>query len=401
MLLLSEDQKLLMASARGAVAEKSPIAEFRKLRADPNGLGFSPAFWRASAELGWTGVLVPEAFGGLDFGVVGAGLIAREMARDLAPSPFLSTSVLSASALARAGSAAQKAEWLPRIARGEVIVSFALEEGARPGATATKATRADSGWRLDGVKHLVLDGHAADAMLIAAEAEGETALFLARADAPGLSRGARTLVDGRRVASLTLDGVPVDAGARLEGGAATIEEAVDIGRAVVAAALCGVAEEAFARTARYLKERRQFDRRIGSFQALQHRAARMHIEIENAWSTTLKAMQSIEARSNSAALDVAIAKAKASETACAATAECLQMHGGIGMTDEFDIGLFLKRARVDFGAVRRRRVPRRPRRDDAGLLRKNGRFEWRNFKAFSRRSGARRSYESIAWRPRG
>ncbi len=127
----------------------------------------------------------------------------------------------------------------------------------------------------------------------------------------------------------------------------TIEEVLDIGRAVVSAALCGVAEEAFARTTRYLKERRQFDRRIGSFQALQHRAARMHIDIENAWSATLKAMHSIEARANSAALDVAIAKAKASETACAATAECLQMHGGIGMTDEFDIGLFLKRARVD------------------------------------------------------
>jgi alkylation response protein AidB-like acyl-CoA dehydrogenase len=347
MLVLSEDQKLLMASARGAVAEKAPIAEFRKLRADPNSLGFSPAFWRACAELGWTGVLVPEAFGGLDFRVVGAGLIAREMARDLASSPFLSTSVLSASALARAGSAAQKSQWLPRIVRGEAIIAFAVDEGARPDAIATKATRADSGWRLDGAKHFVFDGHAADAMLIAAVAEGEAALFLAKADAQGLFRDPRTLVDGRRVASVRLDGLSLDPGARLQGGAATIEEVVDIGRAVVSAALCGVAEEAFARTARYLKERRQFDRRIGSFQALQHRAARMHVDIENAWSATLKAMQSIDARANSPALDVAIAKAKASETACAATAECLQMHGGIGMTDEFDIGLYLKRARVD------------------------------------------------------
>jgi alkylation response protein AidB-like acyl-CoA dehydrogenase len=347
MLVLSEDQKLLMASARGAVAEKAPIAEFRKLRADPNSLGFSPTFWRACAELGWTGVLVPDAFGGLDFGVVGAGLIAREMARDLASSPFLSTSVVSASALARAGSAAQKSEWLPRIVRGEAIIALALDEGARPGAFETKVTRTASGWRLDGAKHFVFDGHVADAMLIAAVAEGEAALFLAKADAQGMFRDTRTLVDGRRVASVRLDGVSVDAGARLQGGAATIEEVVDIGRTVVSAALCGVAEEAFARTARYLKERRQFDRRIGSFQALQHRAARMHIDIENAWSATLKAMQSIDEHGNSAALDVAIAKAKASETACTATAECLQMHGGIGMTDEFDIGLFLKRARVD------------------------------------------------------
>ena len=145
MLILSEDQKLLMASARGAVAEKAPIAEFRHLRADPNSLGFSPAFWRASAELGWTGVLVPEAFGGLEFGVVGAGLIAREMARELALSPFLSTSVLSASALARAGSREQNGDWLPRIARGEAIVAFALDEGA-PRAIATKArARAGTG----------------------------------------------------------------------------------------------------------------------------------------------------------------------------------------------------------------------------------------------------------------
>jgi alkylation response protein AidB-like acyl-CoA dehydrogenase len=155
MLILSEDQKLLMASARGAVAEKAPIAEFRSLRADPNGLGFSPAFWRASAELGWTGVLVPEAFGGLDFGVVGAGLIAREMARELALSPFLSTSVLSASALAQAGSREQKADWLARIARGEAIVAFALDEGSRHGAIATKATRTGGGWRLDGVKQFL------------------------------------------------------------------------------------------------------------------------------------------------------------------------------------------------------------------------------------------------------
>jgi alkylation response protein AidB-like acyl-CoA dehydrogenase len=347
MLVLSDDQKMLIESARGAVAAKAPVSQFRKLRAEPHGPGFSRGFWRECAELGWTGVLVPEAFGGIDFGVVGAGLIAREMGRTLALSPFLSTSVLSASALRRAGSAVEQKDWLPRIARGEAIVSFALDEGARPGAILTTAKRSSSGWRLDGLKHFVLDGHVADAFLIAAEVEGDAALFLARADAPGLFRDARTLVDGRRVASLRLEGVSVDAGARLAGGRAQIEEVVDIGRAVISAALCGVAEEAFSRTMGYLKERRQFDRRIGSFQALQHRAAHMHIDIENAWSASLKALQSIEGRANSATLDVAIAKAKASETACTATAECLQMHGGIGMTDEFDIGLFLKRARVD------------------------------------------------------
>jgi alkylation response protein AidB-like acyl-CoA dehydrogenase len=348
MLVLSEDQRMLMESARGAVAANAPIAAFRKLRAESSGEGFSRAFWRQCAEMGWAGVLVPEAFGGIQFGVVGAGLIAREMSRTLAPTPFLSTAVIASSGLVRGGSTAQKSFWLPRITRGEAVIACALDEGARRGGPSIKASRARSGWRLDGVEHMALDGHIADVFLIAAQVEqGEATFFLVSAKAKGLERDARTLVDSHRVASVTLDGVSLDADAALAGGAATIKSTVDIGRAVVAAALCGVAEEAFARTMSYLKERRQFDRKIGSFQAMQHRAARMHIDIENSWSATLKALESLDANANSAALDVAVAKAKASDTACAATAECLQMHGGIGMTDEFDIGLFLKRARVD------------------------------------------------------
>jgi alkylation response protein AidB-like acyl-CoA dehydrogenase len=337
MLVLSEDQKMLMESARGAVAAHAPISEFRKLRADVSGEGFSSGFWRECASLGWTGVLIPEEFGGIDFGIVGAGLIAREMARTLAPSPFLSTAVLAASALGAGGTAAQKAEWLPRIARGEAIIGCGLEAGA----PAPRATPTASGARWDGVKPMVLDGHVAEAFLIASD---EGAIYLVPADAPGVSRDARTLVDGRRVASVTCDGVVVGADQRVS---ADIDEIRDIGRAVISAALCGVAEEAFARTMGYLKERRQFDRKIGSFQALQHRAAQMHVGLENAWSASLKALEAIEGRANSAALDVAVAKAKASEVACETTAECLQMHGGIGMTDAFDIGLFLKRARVD------------------------------------------------------
>ncbi len=354
MLVLSEDQRMLMESARGAVAANAPIASFRKLRAESSGDGFSRAFWRQCAEMGWTGVLVPEEFGGIDFGIVGAGLIARELARTLAPTPFLSTAVMAASAFRRGGSAAQQSTWLPRIAKGEAIVASALDEGARRGAPSIKAWRAGPGWRLEGVQRMALDGHVADAFLVAAQVliagqveNGEPTYFLVGADAKGLARDQRTLVDSRRVATVTLDGVSLDGDAAIAGGSGAIEATLDAGRAVVAAALCGVAEEAFARTMSYLKDRRQFDRRIGSFQALQHRAALMHIDIENAWSATLKALESLATNANSAALDVAVAKAKASETACAATAECLQMHGGIGMTDEFDIGLFLKRARVD------------------------------------------------------
>ena len=355
MLVLNEDQRMLMDSARGAIAAKAPIAMWRQLRTEATPDGFSRAFWRECAEMGWTGVLVPQEFGGIDFGVTGAGLIAREMARTLAPSPFLSTAVLAASALRRSKSAAAKAKWLPRIASGEAIVAFAIDEGPRPiDQTQAMAVKSGQDWLVTADKHFVLDGHVADAFVVESRRfAGTPALFLVEADASGLTRDARTLVDNRRVASVALERVQLPPDAVL-GGVSLIEATLDVGRAVVAAALCGVAEEAFARTMSYLKERKQFDRRIGSFQALQHRAAKMHIDIENSWSATLKALQALDADAPSAtfdarnaAFDVAVAKAKASRTACEATAECLQMHGGIGMTDEFDIGLFLKRARVN------------------------------------------------------
>ena len=354
MLVLNEDQRMLMDSARGAIAAKAPIAMWRQLRAEASPDGFSRAFWRECAEMGWTGVLVPQEFGGIDFGVTGAGLIAREMARTLAPSPFLSTAVLAASALRRSESAAAKAKWLPRIVSGEAIVAFAIDEGPRPtDQTQAMAVKSGQDWLVTADKHFVLDGHVADAFVVESRRfAGTPALFLVEADASGLTRDARTLVDNRRVASVALERVQLPQDAVL-GGVSLIEATLDVGRAVVAAALCGVAEEAFARTMSYLKERKQFDRRIGSFQALQHRAAKLHIDIENSWSATLKALQALDADAPStafdarnAAFDVAVAKAKASRTACEATAECLQMHGGIGMTDEFDIGLFMKRVRV-------------------------------------------------------
>jgi len=348
MLTLDEDQRLLMDSARAAVAAHAPIAEYRKLR-EPQGEGFSREFWKLAADMGWSGVLAPEAHGGAGFGVVGAGLVAREMARTLSLSPFLSTAVLAATALAEGGSDAQKDAWLPRIASAQTVVALALDEGPRPvaGLYATTARREGAGFRLDGEKHFVLDGHVAEALIVAATIEGVPALFLVQADAPGVSKQPRILVDGRRVASVKFDGVVMSEAALLPGRALALDRTLDVARAVVAASLCGVAEEALRRTLDYLKERRQFDRRIGSFQALQHRAALAHVAVENAWSATLQALQALDARANHAAFDVAVAKSKASRTAEEVTAECLQMHGGVGMTDAFDIGLYLKRARVE------------------------------------------------------
>jgi alkylation response protein AidB-like acyl-CoA dehydrogenase len=349
MLVLTEEQRLLSDSAKATVAAKAPLSLWRKLRADNDEAGYSRDFWRECASMGWAGILIPEAYGGLDFGLVGAGLVAREMGRTLAASPFLSTAVMAARALKGGGSETQKKLWLAKIAAGEAVVCVAIDEEARhdPAHISTSASPTAKGWRLDGAKTCALDGSVADAFLIAAKAGDESALYLIKADAPGLSRVARTLVDGRRVATLRLENVEAPTEAKLGGGSALIEEVLDAARVILAASLCGVAEEAFARTLGYMKQRKQFDRTIGSFQALQHRVAAMHVAIENAWSATFKALQALENEALDAPLQVAMAKAKAGETARTATAECLQLHGGIGMTDEFDIGLFLKKSRVD------------------------------------------------------
>ena len=341
MLILNEDQLLLMESARGAVAAEAPVSQYRALR-EPQGEGFSRAFWTRCGEMGWSGVLVAEAQGGSGFGIVGAGLAAREMARNLVLSPFLSTAVLAATTLAE-GSPGQQREWLPRIASAQAIVALAHDEP--PGGEAVSARRVGGAFRLSGDKHFVLDGSVADAFLVSARIDDVTTLFLVEAGAPGVSRQTRILLDGRRVASLRLAAVEVAGTAQLPGGA--LERTLDVGRAVIAASLSGVAEEALRRTLDYLKQRRQFGRAIGSFQALQHRAGLAHIAVENAWSASLQALQGLDARANSAAFDVAVAKSKASRTAEDVTAECLQMHGGVGMTDAFDIGLYLKRARVE------------------------------------------------------
>jgi len=343
MLILDEDQRLLMESARGALADHAPISQYRTLR-EPQGEGFSRDFWKLCGEMGWSGVLISEALGGSGFGVVGAGLVAREMARNLVLSPYLSTAVLAATALAE-GSPAQQREWLPRIASAEAILAFAHDEA--PGTEPVSAQRVGDGFRLSGDKHFVLDGHAADAFLVSAHIENVATLFLVEGQAPGVSRQTRILVDGRRVASLRFEGVELAETAQLPGRALALERTLDVGRAVLAASLSGVAEEALRRTLDYLKQRRQFDRHIGAFQALQHRAGLAHIAVENAWSVSLQALQALDARAPSAAFDVAVAKSKASRTAEDVTAEALQMHGGIGMTDAFDIGLYLKRARVE------------------------------------------------------
>jgi len=357
MLVLNDDQVMLQDAARGFVSEKAPVAALRKIRDERNADGFDRGLWRSMAEMGWTGVLVPEDQGGLGFGFVGAGVICEEMGRTLTASPFLSTAMMAATALSRAGSPAQKERWLPAIVAGEAVIATAVDEGRRhdPAGTAMRAERHGNGFRLSGTKAYVVDGQAADAVLVAARtagSAGETgglSLFLVETATRGLSAERLSTLDSRGAAELTFDGVEVTADAvvgEIDDGFPLLEIVLGAGRAGLAAELSGNAQESFGRTMAYLRERKQFGRTIGAFQALQHRAAHLFCEVEVARSAVLAALQALDADPAGASLAVSVAKSKASSVARLAAQEAVQMHGGIGMTDAIDIGLFMKRMQV-------------------------------------------------------
>ena len=356
-LVLTEEQSMLRDSARGLISDKAPVSHLRQLRDSKDATGFSRQLWKEFAEMGFTGLLVPEEFGGSGLGCVEAGVIMEEIGRTLMPSPFLATGVLGASALTRGGSAAQKAEYLKKISAGSLLTALAIDEGAkhRPLQTAMQAVRAGNGFRLKGTKALVVDGHAADLLVVAArtggsagEAQGIT-LFLVDPKAKGVATERTIMVDAHNAARITFDNAEVDADhvlGEVDQGGALLENLLDIGRGTVASEMVGLSEEVFGRTVTYLKERKQFGKLIGEFQALQHRAAQLYIDIEISRAAVLKALQALDADIDKAEAAVAVAKAKAGATATRAVQEGVQMHGGMGMTDQFDIGFFMKRARV-------------------------------------------------------
>jgi alkylation response protein AidB-like acyl-CoA dehydrogenase len=356
-LVLSEEQSMLRDSARGLISDKAPVSHLRQLRDTNDATGFSRDLWKTFAEMGFSGLLVPESFGGSGLGCVEAGVVMEEIGRSLMPSPFLSTAVLAASALSRAGSAAQKSEHLPKISAGTLLAALAIDEGAkhRPLRTKMQAARSGNGFKLNGAKALVVDGHAADLLIVAArtagaagEREGLT-LFLVDPKSKGIETERTTMVDSHNAARITFEDVAVNADSVLgevDQGYPLLEGVLNIGRGAVAAEMVGLSEEVFGRTVEYLKERKQFGKRIGEFQALQHRAAQLYIEIEITRAAVLKALQSLDGDFETAGAAVAVAKARAGSTATLAVQEGVQMHGGMGMTDQFDIGFFMKRARV-------------------------------------------------------
>jgi alkylation response protein AidB-like acyl-CoA dehydrogenase len=356
-LTLDSETTLVRDTALDFFAKRSPITALRRLRDVGDALGFSLPLWRQMAELGWAGFLVPEQYGGSGFGCLGLGQVMEAAGRSLAATPLLSTALIGASALTIAGNERQRAAHLPALAKGERLVALALEEGAHhaPLQIATRASRTGTGFRLSGEKRFVLDGHVADLLLVAARSAGAAgerngiSLFLVPADAKGLTRTRTLMVDSRNAAIIRLDNVEVDAEAVLgsiDDGAAVLEPLLDRARAGLAAEMLGSAAEAFERTVQYLKERKQFGVPIGSFQALKHRAAQLFCEIELTRSAVIAALSALDAKANDASQLASLAKAKAGDALFLASNEGVQMHGGIGMTDEHEIGFFLKRARV-------------------------------------------------------
>ncbi len=356
-LVLTADAQMVRDTAMDFFPTKSPVTELRKLRDANDPDGFSRRLWQEMAELGWTGFLVAEEYGGTGFGLTGLAQVLEASGRTLAATPLVATALVGASALDLAGSAEQKSEHLPGLVAGETLFALALEEGPHhaPTRIATTATGAGSGYVINGQKMFVLDGHVADMLVVAARTAGGRndragiTLFLVPADAPGVTRRRNLMVDSRNAASIRFENVAVGADAVLgpvDGGADLLEAVLDRARAGLAAEMLGSASEAFDRTLQYLKDRRQFGVAIGSFQALKHRAAQMFCEIETTRSSVLAATSAIDERANDAAALASLAKAKASDTLRLCGDEGVQMHGGIGMTDEHEIGFFLKRARV-------------------------------------------------------
>lgn len=356
-LVLNEEQVMLKESAAGFLAQKASVAQLRALRDSRDEHGFSAGVWSEMAQMGWAGIAIPEAFGGLGYGYTGLGLVLEQAGRNLSASPLQSTVLVAATVIGELGSAVQKEQLLGAIAAGEKLVSLALQEGAHhaPLQTAVRAAAQGDDYVLNGEKVLVLDASAADTFIVVARTAGEPgeekglSAFLVDAGTTGLSIQRRSLVDSRNAGALSLDHVRVPAGNVL-GAPGTawggLNRALDIANIGLAAELLGLSTEAFERTNAYLKERKQFGRVIGSFQGLQHRAAELFAELELARSIVLQALQAIDAGEQDLSLYASAAKAKLCEVAQRVTNEAIQMHGGIGMTDEHEIGFFIKRARV-------------------------------------------------------
>ena len=357
-LVLTEDQDLINQTAADFAADRSPITRFRELRENPDDVGFSRALWKEMAELGWLGIPYPESVGGAGMGFAELALVCEQLGRNLAPEPLLSCAVLGGRALLHAGTDAHKKEWLQPLVEGEKLVALAAQEPNSRWSlskVATSAKRSGEGWQISGTKTQVLDGHVADAFVVSARTAGAeadedgVALFLVPADTPGVEIERQHRLDDRGAAIVKLRNVEVGADALIgdeQSGFETLEQVIDEATVALCAEMLGGIGQAFDMTVEYLKERDQFGQKIGSFQGLKHRAARVFMEVELSRSCVMAAARALDAGDPDAPKLVSLAKARLSDAYVLATNEGVQIFGGVGMTEEYDIGLFMKRARA-------------------------------------------------------
>ena len=357
-LVLTEDQELLSQTALDFVRTNSPVGRLRALRDAQDSIGFSRDLWQEMAQLGWAGILVPEEYGGAGMGLADIAVVLEALGRNLAPEPFLSTVLLGGQFITHAGSDDHKQAWLPGIVSGEKILAVAYQEARSRyhlNRVTTQATAEGDAWRLSGEKIQVLDGQNVDALIVSARTAGGAndqdgiTLFLIAPDAPGLTITPQTRVDGRAAALVNLDSVKV--GAESLVGAAgqgfqILSHVVDLATVGLCAEMLGGMSQIFDDTLEYLKTREQFGSVIGSFQALKHRAAKVFMEIELCRSSVMAAANAADDADKDLALLVSLAKARCSDAFALATNEGVQMHGGIGMTDEHSSGFYMKRARA-------------------------------------------------------
>lgn len=347
MAVLNEEQRMLRDAAEGWARERAPVTAYRALRHAGTSAGYDPVLYAEMAEMGWTGILVPEQQGGSDLGFLTMGIVAEQLGRTLTASPLVSSCVGAVTALRLGNSPLLADLWLPALVAGSAVIALAIDEGPRhdPLAPATVAERDGDGWRLSGVKRPVIHGMAAQAALVSARTTDGISLFLVDLSAPGVTRVPLREIDERGSALCHFADVAVP-GQSLLGDGALLDGVLDRVRAVLAAEMLGGALQAFDATLDYLKTRVQFGQIIGRFQALQHRAAGLYGELELTRSAVEAALLALDDQAPDAASQVSLAKAMAGDMARRMGVEMIQLHGGIGMTDEHDAGLYLKRARV-------------------------------------------------------
>mgnify|MGYP003321495964 FL=1 len=354
-LILNEEELYLKETAKNFAENTTPVNHFRSLRDNEDPQLWSKDVWKEMVELGWSGILIPEEYGGSDFGLTGICTILQECGKTLAPSPLFATGVLGAYALTHFGNDTQKSEYLPKIASGDITTAVAVDESNHhnPSLTETSAVQDGENFILNGKKTLVVDGASADIIIVLARTSGSpgenTGLTMFLVDKNDLEIKKLSMADSRNYANIYLENVTVSKNnilGDIEAGGDSMDSLLDVGRIAMAAEMLGSTEAAFETTLNYLKERKQFGVEIGSFQALQHRAAQMFCEIELTKSAVMGAMKGADENSNDLQRLASLSKSIAGDTFHLVSNESVQMHGGIGVTDEYDIGFYLKRARV-------------------------------------------------------